>query len=985
MVDDSNRFRRGGDEMWPELPITGEHLSSPVSISRRSALKLMGASLALAMGMTGCERKPERKIISRHSGPEYQLPGEALYYSSTWTGGRVPYGMVVKTVDGRPVKIEGHPDHPLNRGKTDLAMQASILSLYDPDRLKSPRRGGSDITWREADEAIASALADAASVVLLTRANPGPSERDLIDRFIKMLPQTRRMVYESVHDGLRRSAWQKVFGQDGEIIPLFDQAKVILSVESDFLGTDGAVLENIRRFTDARRVAGRNPRDAAMSRLYAAEGAMTVTGSKADHRLPLRPSKTLPFLQALRSALGGNTDPLTGFARENHQEPGLLEALARDLWSHPGESLVVAGPHMPESVHAEVLRLNRELKAFQKTVAWNPVPAEIAVTDPSEIKSVLQGEVDVFISLGVNPGYDWPEGGFDALIRKAGLSVGHGLYDDETLSACQIALPSSHNLESWNDASPGPGVYSLCQPVIAPLNQARQEAHSLLTWMKMLDDTDPALAACRDWHDFVRRHWLERISPGAADSEARWEDALRSGLVENPVQIEFPEMNEEAAESIARSPLEEFGAFELILQPDPAIHDGRFANNAWLQELPDAVSKLVWDNAACLSPADSGGLNIQDGDIVKIKTDGGEIDLPALIQPGIAEGVITVYMGYGRTRAGQVGSGVGVNAAPLLKWGVTPRLKHRADLSKTGRSHRLVRTQKHFSQEGRPLAIHGTLAEYQADPDFVQHRQHHPRAGSMYKPYDYSKGHKWFLAIDLTACIGCGACTIACQAENNIPVVGKTECGMGREMHWIRVDQYLDGDSRNPAFLHQPLPCQQCDNAPCENVCPVNATTHSAEGLKQMVYNRCVGTRYCSNNCPYKVRRFNFFDYQKRQLKAPEQELVFNPQVTVRSRGVMEKCTFCIQRINEAKFKAKNKGRPIPDGSLITACQAACPAGAIMFGDVNDRDSAVNRWRKSRLAYHLLGELNTEPSVAYLASVRNRHDGAPDTDPGGHA
>jgi molybdopterin-containing oxidoreductase family iron-sulfur binding subunit len=893
--------------------------------------------------------------------------------------------MLVKTVDGRPIKIEGHPDHPLNRGRTDAAMQASVLSLYDPDRLKAPHHGDREISWVDADESVISALAEAGSVVLLTRSTLRPSERALIKQLVKRVRGTRHFVYESFHDGLRRSVWKRVTGKDGEILPVFDNAKVILSIDSDFLGTDGAVLENALRFARSRNLLDQDARQAEMSRLYVAEASVTVTGSNADHRFPIRPSATLEFVQALRSAIQGNGDPLISFADKNHANIREMEALVRDLQSSRGKALIVAGPQLPESVHAAVLLLNTELDAPGKTLSWNPSPANLAVTDRSEIRSRLESGVDVLITMGVNPVYDWPDGDFLDLIQKAGLSIGHGLYADETNSACHLALPSSHNLESWNDASPRPGLFSLCQPVIASLYQARQEAESLFTWIKGLGTDDPLVQDCRDWHDYLRRHWLSRVYPDDPESESRWEDSLRSGLVDRPEKTVFPNMDKGVAESIARATPEQAGPYEITILPDPALFDGRFANNAWLQELPAPVSTLVWDNAAVISPETASGMDVREGDRILVRRGDTSVEIPVLIQPGVAEDVISLMLGYGRTEAGSVGNRVGVNVSPLLGSGITSWVQPAIEVSKTDRTHRLVRTQKHVSMEGRPLVIHGTLSEYRKEPDFVLGKRHQPKTKSIYEPFDYSKGHKWFMAIDLTACTGCGACTIACQAENNIPVVGKTECAMGREMHWIRIDRYMTGDGGSPIFHHQPLACQHCDNAPCENVCPVNATTHSAEGLNQMVYNRCVGTRYCSNNCPYKVRRFNFFDYQKRQLKAPEQELVFNPQVTVRSRGVMEKCTFCIQRINEAKYKAKNVGKPIPDGTLQTACQQACPAGAIVFGDINDPDSAVNRWRESKLAYPLLEELNTEPSLVYLAKVTNRHPDVPDDeDIGGH-
>jgi molybdopterin-containing oxidoreductase family iron-sulfur binding subunit len=913
-------------------------------IDRRGLLKLLGASAALALGVPGCTRKPRRRIVSRADGPEYQKPGAALCYGSTWTEGPFPYGIVVRTVDGRPVKIEGNPDHPVNAGASSAAMQASILSLYDPDRLGA----AGPVDWAAADRRIVEALRASRRTVLVTRATLGPSERDLVARFLRAASNARHLVHEAVHDGPRRAAWRALYGADGEAIPRFDRARVVLSLDSDFLGTDGAFLENTRRFAEGRALDDAHAGEAAMSRLYAVESAMTLTGSCADHRLAMPPSRMAAFAAGI----------LEGLAEK---DPG-RSPLVNDLRAHRGAALVVAGPHLPRPVHETVARINHLLDAPGRTLEWNPAPPALPVTPPAEIRAALAEGADVLLLLDVNPVYDFPGGGFEALLPKAGLSVGHGLYADETVSACAVKLPGSHVLESWNDAAPRPGVESIAQPVIAPLHGTRQAAESLLRWTQALLPEGDGLRALKDWHDFIRQRW-------GGDRRA-WEDALRAGGRFAPAPAAFPPIAEGSAPKPAGTPA---GPFELVLLPHPALHDGRFANNAWLQELPDPVTRAVWDGFASLGPGTAKALGASEGDLVTVRAGPAAIDLPALVQNGMADGVVALTLGHGRSAGGEVlRAAGGANAARLLgaEDAETPRLALRAEVRKSSGRRPLVRVQDTLSPHGREIVLDGTLAEYRKDPDFVRRRRPPADAANLYEPYDYSRGPKWAMSIDLGACTGCGACVLACQAENNVPPVGREECGKRREMHWIRVDRYEEEDGR---VHHQPMLCQHCDHAPCETVCPVNATTHSPEGLNEMVYNRCVGTRYCANNCPYKVRRFNYYRFQERLLRAPVQELVHNPQVTVRGVGVMEKCTFCVQRITEAKFRAKAAGTPVPADAVRPACGQACPARAITFGDANPAQGPIARARASRRAFHVLDALNVKPNVTYLARVRNPH------------
>ncbi|MHC4941617.1 MAG: 4Fe-4S dicluster domain-containing protein [Planctomycetota bacterium] len=991
------------------IPVREEVRTPPGQVNRRTVMKLMAASAALSVGGIGCKRKPYRKIVSMAESPEYQHPGTPLFYASTWTEGRIPYGMKVKCVDGRPIKIEGLPGHPLNHGTSSAGMQASILSLYDPDRLRSPREGEASVTWKEADDEIVKALKSAKHAVLMTRSLLGPAERSLIDRFLEACPSARHLVYESVHDGPRRAAWNEIYGRGGVVEPRLSKVKIILSLDSDFLGTDGDVLRNMREFSETRAVADHGEAS-KLSRLYVAESALTVTGSNADHRIPLKPSSLLALARAIRAALKGDEEPLKKFSAAQGVDLKLLRALASDLKAHQGETVVVAGPHLPMTVHAAVALINAELGAEGRTLAWNPEPAAMPITAYEEIMDALEPGVDALILMGVNPMYDWPGGGFDSWLSKAEFTVGLGAYRNETLARCTFALPGTHNLESWNDASPLPGFHTLCQPMIAPIYDARQEAESLLAWTRVLSPGDQELADCKDWHDYLKAFWQRKILVGHEDSELAWDDALRNGMFGLPRNPPFPKLNKPMAEQLVNFMTRlEPGDLELVILPDHARFDGRFSHNAWLQEFPDPVTKLVWDNGLAMNPVTAQRLGVAEGDLVKVSAGIASVTLPVLVQPGVAHGVVATTLGHGHFEGRFIGTGQGFNAAPLMKasWGAG--LVHVGDGAPSGRTgtrwlhsprlhvfnvtvvpaagtHKLVRSQQYFDQKDRHIVRHGTRQEYDKHPDFAKHRAHVPELKQLDQEYDYSKNYKWVMAVDLNKCTGCSHCVIACQAENNIPIVGKDECSLGREMHWLRIDQYRGGDDpANPVIYRQPMPCQHCDNAPCESVCPVNATSHSHDGLNEQTYNRCVGTRYCANNCPYKVRRYNFYAYTKDRVKDPVQELHYNPQVTVRMRGVMEKCTFCLQRINEVKFEHKNTKEPIPDGKVMPACAQACPAGAIVFGDINDPESRIAGMKNSSLAYVVLEELNVRPNVHYLARVLNPHpDLAGPGESGGH-
>lgn len=955
-------------------------------LTRRDAAKiLLGASAALAFGVGGCERKPQRQIVSRVTGPEYQQPGEVLYYSSSWTDGDFPYGLMIKTVDGRPIKVDGNPDHPMNAGTSNVAMQATTLSLYDPDRMTGAAIGSTQTDWTKADKKIVSVLRKAQRIAIVTGAAIGPSQRELIQQFISARPGARHFVHETAHDMPRRSTWKALYGRNGTLIPQFDKAQIIVSLDSDFLGQDGVVLQSIRSFSTSRRLPAHGKSPVQMPRFYAVEGRITPTGGNADYRLRLRPSRMGELAAALRIAVDGDTSLLMKFGAAHHLPSDILSSLASDLQNAKGDALVVAGGHLNAATHAQVALLNDRLGASQLCLSWNSTPPGLPVTEPEEIEKWFgHNKVDAALFLDVNPVYDWPGGGFEKLMDNVSFSVVHGLLRNETADLATVALASAHNLESWDDARPHPGIDTLCQPVLAPMFEARQSSESLLLWTQALLPNSHSLNKIVDWQGYIRSRWTSSkngiiLAPPATDgmplaAKRGWEQALKVGGAFQPQRIAVPPLNYMVARKIAAQ-TQKSGEFELHIHPHHAVYDGRYANNAWLQELPCPVSKVVWDNAATLSPATAKKLKVKEGRKVTIAVGHQTVSLPVLIEPGTADGVISVTLGHGRKKGGGVMTlAGGANVATLLgvQDAATPHLAAAVTVKKGKGYQKLVRVQGSFSMHNRALALEGTLSEYQKDAHFVEHKRHVPPLTDMYAASTETPNNKWAMSVDLNSCVGCNACITACQAENNVPVVGRDQCANGREMHWIRIDRYLSGDPQNPTVHHLPMMCQQCGHAPCENVCPVNATTHSPDGLNQMAYNRCVGTRYCSNNCPYKVRRFNFLRYQEDRMHDPVLELVHNPQVTVRSIGVMEKCTFCIQRINEARFTLKKGETQVPDGSLQTACQQACPAGAIRFGDSLDKNSSVSQDRKNPRAYHVLEEVKTFPSITYLARIRNR-------------
>ncbi len=989
------RFWRGLEELAEtpafeqylqrEFPLAASEFEDPAG--RRDFLRLMGASLALAGLTAACTRQPEEKIVPYVRMPEEIVPGHPLYFATAMTLGGVAKGLIVESHMGRPTKIEGNPDHPTSLGATDVFGQAHVLGLYDPDRSQTLLQLGEIRPWGALLSAVKAALTAASQkgrplgLRVLSGAVTSPSLAAQIDALLASFPGSRWHQYEPVGRDNARAGAALAFGQPAAVQHRFEKADVVLSLDADFLGGGHATLADVRAFARRRKVSGAK---AEMNRLYVVESTPSLTGAKADHLLPLRPSQVEGFARAVAAGLG--------LPVEGGVDHPWIAPLVADLKAHRGASLVVAGEWQPPAVHALAHAMNQQLGNVGRTVAYT---AEVEAhgfdgrTSLAElVADMTAGAVDLLIVLDGNPVYAAPA---DLDVAKAmdsvPLRIHWGLYDDETAERCHWHVPASHELEAWGDARAADGTITIQQPLIAPLYAGTKSAHEFLAVFTPRTD--------RTGHDLVKEYWKGKS--GASDFERWWQRALHDGIVADSA---LPELQVSVkAGDWARAPKPEPSTgLELAFRPDPSTYDGRYANNGWLQELPRPLTKLTWDNVALMSLETARSLHIEiatayDGqvlsagtetssgsytDVVELAYKGRRVTAPAWILPGMPNGVVSVSLGYGRSRTGRVGSGVGYDAY-ALRTNDAPWSGGGLEVKKTGERVRLAITQTHWSLEGRNMVRAATTEEYEKNPHFVHEKGETPKNDvTLYPDWQY-KGHAWGMAIDLNSCVGCNACVTACQSENNIPVVGKDQVARGREMHWIRIDRYYasaqPGDLDVPETYHQPMLCHHCENAPCEVVCPVAATTHSDEGLNDMVYNRCVGTRYCSNNCPYKVRRFNFLLFQDWTTESIK--LQRNPDVTVRSRGVMEKCTYCVQRINETRITAKNEGRPIKDGEIQTACQQACPAEAIIFGDINDKDSRVTKLKQEPRNYGVLAELNTRPRTSYLAAVRNPNPAMP--------
>ncbi len=938
---------------------------------RRNFLKLMGASLALG-GLAACTRQPTEYIMPYTRQPEDLIPGRPLFFATATTLNGVASGVLVESHEGRPTKVEGNPEHPATLGACDSFSQASVLQLYDPDRSQTVTFEGEVRSWGDFFEALRRALGEqapkkGAGVRILTETITSPTMADQIRQIQAMYPGAKWHQWEPAGPHSARAGATQAFGQPVNTYYDLSKANVIVSLDSDFLASGTASLRYARQFAAKRRV---RTGETSMNRLYVVEPMPTATGSKADHRLPLRAGDVEEFAWALATGLGAANGPKSG---ENADVYKWIGPIARDLQANKGASLIVPGEYQPPIVHALAHVMNASLGNVGKTVFYTD-PVEVNSGDQLSslqdlVKDLDAGAVDLLLVLGGNPVFNAPvEIGMRDRIRKAKLRAHLSLLADETSDMCQWHLPEAHYLETWGDARAFDGTVTIQQPLIEPLYGGR----SVLQILNML--TDKPLS---NPYDLVKGYWAGQHK--GADFEAWWRRSVHDGVIaDTALPAKTPSVRGNAITAPA-GPRRLGGTLEVIFRPDPTIYDGRFANNGWLQELPKPITKVTWDNAAIMSPRDAARIGIPVEDtlnwdntgvpMVQLTYQGRTLHAPVVVQPGHADGAVTLHLGYGRTKAGRAGTGVGFNPYGLRTsnalWhdvGLVPKTAPGSYLLATTQNNHILDTRRHVYR-------HANLQEYLKNPEAPHEgAEAVPPELTMYPGFKYD-GYAWGMAIDLSACTGCSACVVACQAENNIAVVGKDQVRRSRDMHWLRVDTYYSGDPNDPHMYNQPVPCMQCENAPCELVCPVQATTHSAEGLNDMVYNRCVGTRYCSNNCPYKVRRFNFYLFQ--DFETPSLKLMRNPDVSVRSRGVMEKCTYCVQRINEAKIDSERQGRKVRDGEILTACQQTCPTEAIVFGNINDANSRVAKLKAEKLNYGMLAEINTRPRTTYLASLRN--------------
>ncbi|MHB0957083.1 MAG: TAT-variant-translocated molybdopterin oxidoreductase [Pirellulaceae bacterium] len=1015
-LDNAPEFRAFLEAEFPET-------ADPGGLNRRRWLQIMGASFALA-GVAGCEARKQELLPFAHR-PEGRVPGQPQRYATAMDLSGHAIGLLVTCVDGRPIKIEGNPLHPQSLGATHALAQASLLSLYDPDRSQNPveRVGEGSIIhtgdtqrakWAKFDDVLLGKhfarvqQRRGASFYVLSEATSSPTLARLRRQLLEQMPDAQWLEYEPLTDDQVLAGARAAFGKPVRTQLVIEKAQVIVCLDADLLASHPASLSYTRAFAKGREVV-----DGTMNRLYVVESAYSVTGAAADHRLPLRPSQLPAFVGQLHQAVErlAAAEPGTDGAASESYWDQFVSVVARDLHAHRGTSVVAVGPQQPPEVHAAVHRLNALLGNVGQTIRYT------AVSEPDRrphVEAIVAlaaamhaGSVDTLLILGGNPVYDAPaDVDFAGGLAKVPTSIHVGLYRDETALQCLWHVPQSHFLENWGDARSFDGTYSVVQPTIAPLHGGRSFAEILA---RVMGQTLPK-------PEELVKATFQDLAGGSFD-EKLWRRTVHDGLLANSAWPDEAVPDEAALDTTGGALSTEVsfgmppnGQFELVFLRDASVYDGRFANNSWLQECPDPLTKLTWDNAAVMSPATANALHVSDESLVTLQVGDMSLEVAVYRMPGWADGVVGLALGYGRTAAGSVGGWVEQAIAPVgvnayrLRTSQTMFVAAGLNVADGAGRFPLSVTQDHHAidavglkERARRVPVllrEGSLAQYVAEPDFAQHMGHPPESlESLWTEFSYEGQHRWGMSIDLSKCTGCNACVVACQAENNVPVVGKAQVKRGREMHWIRVDRYFQGDAERPeavAAAMQPVTCHHCELAPCEQVCPVAATVHSSEGLNDMVYNRCIGTRYCGNNCPYKVRRFNYFNYHK-DLEDPSREItkmVYNPDVTVRSRGVMEKCTYCVQRIQAAKIQTRIAGEPIPDGTLQTACQQVCPAQAIVFGDLADPTSRVRQWQQDARAYGMLAELNTKPRTMYLAKIRNPHPDLAPSAPGpesGHA
>ncbi len=994
-LENSPEFKAMKRNEFPEeLPVMDEvvGMEDANHTPRRDFLKLMGFSLAAATIAASCET-PIRKAIPYVMKPEEITPGVANYYASTFVNGSDFLPVLVKTREGRPIKIEGNQMSTLTNGGTSAKAQASVVSLYDMARSRGPKMGGEAADWSALDKAVKAALAGGTAAIL-TSSVYSPSTKRLFDAFSNKFPGAKIVQYEPVSNAGILYANERSFGQKAIPGYQFDKAEVIASIGCDFLGTWVSPTEFAVQYVKNRRIDAENPK---MSRHYQFESRLSQTGSNADYRFTVKPSQEALVVQALYNELSG------AGAGVNLPEAAAagVKKCASDLKAASGRALVVCGSN-DVNVQIVVNAINNLLGSYGNTIDWGS-PYKNIGGDDKAIKSLMadmsSGLINTVIIYNSNPVYDFAEGAaFAAALKKVPTSISMNDREDETAEAVKILAPANHYLESWNDAEPRAGHFFLAQPTIAPLFNTRSFQDSLMRWMDMPGD----------YYTYIRETWNNAFGGG----ESFWNTALQNGVFTRPTAISAGSFSGDVGAAISALATKAASAngVEISLFEGPVMGNGKYANNPFLQETPDPVTKVCWDNYAMISKktADKLGLTesvTKNGNShLKVSLANNAVELPIVIMPGMAEDVVAIPVGYGRTKPGNEHCATGANVYPMvdIKGETFEYNLSGATIEKAEGRTLIAQTQTHHTIDDRRRIINDTsINEYKEDKfsGNVMGRKmrdegwkdHYFTTLYPSREKEYTRGHHWGLAIDMNACIGCGACVPACHIENNVPVVGQQYTADAKEMHWMRIDRYFahdienDQEALNVKVAFQPMMCQHCDNAPCENVCPVNATNHSAEGLNQMAYNRCIGTRYCANNCPYKVRRFNWFDFQgadsfyKNTIFNNDEysyaddlmRMVLNPDVTVRSRGVMEKCTFCVQRIQEGKLTAKKEGRPLKDGEIQTACAAACPTNAIIFGDQNDPESKVAKAKLNERNYGLLEEIHILPNVSYLTKIRN--------------
>ena len=975
-------------------------------MSRRNFLQLMGASIALAgIGLTGC-RRPEAHLVPFTAGVEWTIPGKFLYYATCMPRRNGAMPLIATTSDGRPTKLEGNPLHPISNGGTDAFAQASVLDLYDPNRSKDIKRAGvktdAAALGAKLDEIAAAAEAGGGEgVAILVERTDSPTRDRLLAELRRKFPNLLWVEYEPLGAAQTDVAVAACFGAGVAVTPDFSGADKVLAVDCDFLNASFSGIDQVRAFSARRRISEPGQ---PMNRLYVAESRYTPTGGLADHRLRIKPSEVGPFLRALGVQIAGLTGDTTlaNVAAAFPQspvpaDPQWIVECAKDLAASKGKSVVVVGDQQPAAVQALGYAINNALGAYGKTLRGMQAARPSAATIDQLAAAMQAGRVQHLLILGGNPAYNAPADlRFGDLLAGVPESIRLGLHEDETSALCKWHVPQAHYLESWGDARSADGTVCAVQPMILPLWNGVSELEILNRLAGNADPVGPQLV----------RETFAALA-GGGDLEAKWTGFLRQGFQPGTAWPDAPlSFNAVAAAALASAHKPPVGGegLEVAFVPSSTIDDGRYANNAWLQETPDFATKITWDNAALVSPTTAKQFGIADGDMVAITAGDRTIEAAAMLAPGHADGAISIALGYGRVNITHVSDKAGFNAYPLRTTGAMAFASN-ASLKRTGGTYKFAETQKHQSMEGRDLVREGTAERYAKDPKFARTMgmdSHIPPNISLFTHPKLDSAEQWGMTVDLSTCTGCNACVVACQAENNVPVVGKDQVSRGRNMAWLRMDRYFAGDENDPEMLAQAIMCQHCENAPCETVCPVNATVHSEDGLNLMAYNRCIGTRYCANNCPWKVRRFNFFDYNQRPLDklylgplakkgmAESLQMSKNPNVTVRMRGVMEKCMYCIQRIEEAKITRSVKAGPsdkskVPFPALKSACQQACPSESIVFGNIKDPQSRVAKLKEEPRNYTMLNYLNVSPRTSYLARIKNPNMAMPGADKVGWA